>query len=153
MPRRSILSTTDLARLLALPVTRDDLILHFHRAGFVADSPEAEIPLGQAILRTKLALKPSVYVIIDPCCPQMLEKVGRRVLNSKISDSRRRARFAHRLPSEATTILTQGASAVGMPTASDLLCNFVCCGIQGMRWRARSKCRTRSSSGLPANLN
>ena len=31
-------------------------------------------PLGQAILRTMLALNPRVYVIMDPCCPQTLKK-------------------------------------------------------------------------------
>jgi len=34
------------------------------------------MPLGQAIFRIMLDLNPSVYVIIDPCCPQMLEKMG-----------------------------------------------------------------------------
>ena len=34
------------------------------------------MPLGRAIFRIMLDLNPSVYVIIDPCCPQMLEKMG-----------------------------------------------------------------------------
>ena len=34
------------------------------------------MPLGQAIFRIMLDLNPSVYVIIDPCCPQMLKKNG-----------------------------------------------------------------------------
>jgi hypothetical protein len=42
--------------------------------------------LGQAILRTKLALKPSVYVIIDPCCPQMLKKSGSPDIEFEIPD-------------------------------------------------------------------
>lgn len=38
------------------------------------------MPLGQAIFRIMLDLNPSVYVIIYPCCPQMLKKWGRRIL-------------------------------------------------------------------------
>jgi len=34
------------------------------------------MPLGQAIFRIMLDLNPSEYVIIDPCCPQMLKKRG-----------------------------------------------------------------------------
>jgi len=74
------------------------------------------MPLGRAIFRIMLDLNPSVYVIIDPCCPQMLEKTGRRIL--KVGDFDQTGELAALTaknptlsgPSEATTILTQGAS-------------------------------------------
>jgi len=73
------------------------------------------MPLGRAIFRIMLDLNPSVYVIIDPCCPQMLEKTGRRIL--KVGDFDQTGELAALTaknptlsgPSEATTILTQGA--------------------------------------------
>jgi len=62
--------------------------------------------------------------IIDPCCHQMLEKTGRRIL--KVGDFDQTGELAALTaknptlsgPSEATTILTQGASLCDFP-ASD----------------------------------
>ena len=83
-------------------------------------SAEAETPLGLAILRTIVDLNPSVYVIIDPCCPQMLGKI--RVAGfGRFRPPERTSKIAALLavqlrrpdlnnPSEATTILTQGGS-------------------------------------------
>lgn len=79
------------------------------------------MPLGQAILRTMLDLNPCEYVIIVPCCPQMLKKYGSPAIAVPGLPSEWQARYArcHSLgrpglnnPSEATTILTQGAAAV-----------------------------------------
>jgi len=76
------------------------------------------MPLGRAIFRIMLDLNPSVYVIIDPCCPQMLEKMGPPDITGfgfqiKPASSLRSPPHQARKPNlsgppEATTILTQG---------------------------------------------
>ena len=78
------------------------------------------MPLGRAIFRIMLDLNPSVYVIIDPCCPQMLEKMGPPDITGfgfqiKPASSLRSPPHQARKPNlsgppEATTILTQGAT-------------------------------------------